>query len=248
MLYPNISKPLHEQLKEIILNKIRLEELKPGDALPGERKLAQMYNVSRVTVRRVISDLAADNILSKQHGKDTIVCDYHKGAAIQNTLGRLYGVVEELLLKNKVIDVEVLFLGFEPASSLVRENLRLGEFERTMFCFHRRVELDGQPLLVNYSYASENIGCLLQALDMKRDLVYSYLERNGYDITHANQIVSAGIADKHTAELLSLRQSAPVLEVTRTTYVKGGFPIMFEKSAYRTDKYQYFVKLERTKI
>ena len=117
-----------------------------------------------------------------------------------------------------------------------------------MFCFHRRVELDGQPLLVNYSYTSENIGCSLQDLDMRKDLVYLYLERNGYDITHANQTISANVADEHIAELLSIKQGSPVLEVTRTTYIKGNSPIMFEKSIYRADKYQYSFKLNRAKV
>jgi len=248
MLYQTSSKPLHEQLKEIILNKIRFNELKPGDALPGERKLAQMYNVSRVTVRRTINDLANENILSKKQGKDTIVCEFQQDNAIQNTLGRLYGVAEELLLKKKAINVEVLFTGFQPISPLVRKKLRLNEFEQLMFCFHRRVELDGQPLLVNYSYASESIGCLLQDLDLKKDIVYLYLEKSGYNITHADQTVSANIADEHIAELLSISQGFPVMEVTRTTYITGNFPIMFEKSIYRADKYQYFIKLNRSKI
>lgn len=248
MLYQNSSKPLHGQLKEIILNKIRFNELKPGDSLPGERKLAQMYNVSRVTVRRTISDLVTENILSKQHGKDTTVCDFQNDAAIQNTLGRLYGVAEELLSQNKTINIEVLFLGFEPASTLVKRKLRLNEFEGSMFCFHRRMELDKQPLLVNYSYTSEVIGCLLQDLDMKKDIVYLYLERNGYNITHANQTVSAGIADERIADFLSIKQGSPVLEVTRTTYIKGNSPIMFEKTIYRADKYQYYIKLNRSKV
>jgi GntR family transcriptional repressor for pyruvate dehydrogenase complex len=48
-------------------------ELKAGQALPPERQLAQMLEISRPTLRQAISALAATNIVESRHGGGTFV-------------------------------------------------------------------------------------------------------------------------------------------------------------------------------
>lgn len=48
-------------------------ELKPGQALPAERQLAQMLKISRPTLRQAISALAATNVVESRHGGGTFV-------------------------------------------------------------------------------------------------------------------------------------------------------------------------------
>ena len=58
---------LRRQLQELA------QGLKPGEALPGERQLEEMFEVSRITVRRAISDLVRDGELVREKGKGTFV-------------------------------------------------------------------------------------------------------------------------------------------------------------------------------
>ena len=68
-LYPN--KPLYMQLRDIFADLIDSGELVPGDVLPGERKLAEMYDISRVTVRKCIGYLVDEGYVAKSQGKET---------------------------------------------------------------------------------------------------------------------------------------------------------------------------------
>lgn len=244
MLYANSSKPLYEQIKEILINKIRMQELNPGDPIPGERKLAEMYNVSRVTIRKVIDDLADDGILIKQHGKETRVSELK----IENTLGKLLGVVEELEQKNLNISIKILETAFKPVTPIIKKKLNLNAFDKKMFVFSRLVYTNNEPLLLNHSYTNENIGYLLKDIDLTRDFVFSHLEHLGYNIATANQIISAELADDLCSKYLNCPVGSPVLKISRTTYVKGQLPILYETSIYRSNMYQYNVQLQRSKI
>jgi GntR family transcriptional regulator len=244
MLIANKSKPLYEQLKEIIIYKVRTNELKPGDPLPGERKLAEIYDVSRVTIRKVISDLANDGILIKHHGKETTVAK----PRIENTLGKLLGVIEELEQKKMVISIELLERAFKPIDPIIKKNLTLNAFDKNMFVFSRIIYTNNEPIVLNHSYASENIGSLLQNIDLSKDTVFSHLESLGYNIAYANQTISAALSDDTYSKILNCAIGSPVLEIVRTTYVKDGSPILYEKSIYPSNMYHYKVQLQRSRI
>ena len=68
--------PLYQQIKGLILNRLRLGEWKPGEAIPSEMELAARFRVSQGTVRKAIDELAAENLLVRQQGKGTFVATH----------------------------------------------------------------------------------------------------------------------------------------------------------------------------
>jgi GntR family transcriptional repressor for pyruvate dehydrogenase complex len=64
-----ISTKIAEQIKTLI-NK---GELKPGDALPPERELVKVFNVSRASLREALNSLAGMGFLEMSHKHRTIV-------------------------------------------------------------------------------------------------------------------------------------------------------------------------------
>ena len=59
---------VRRQLQDLVASTLR-----PGDALLGERQLEEQFGVSRITVRRAISDLVQDGALVRIKGKGTFV-------------------------------------------------------------------------------------------------------------------------------------------------------------------------------
>jgi GntR family transcriptional regulator len=47
---------------------------------------------------------------------------------------------------------------------------------------------------------------------------------------------------------LNYKVGSPALVMKRTTFLENGYPILYEKSIYRGDEYQYSIKLLRKKI
>ncbi|BCS90118.1 FadR/GntR family transcriptional regulator [Pseudodesulfovibrio sediminis] len=67
----SISEKIVAQLKEMIGQ----GQLKPGDRLPAERNLAEMFGVSRTTVREGIKALAESGVLESRQGAGTFVSE-----------------------------------------------------------------------------------------------------------------------------------------------------------------------------
>ena len=64
-----ISTKIAEQIKTLINN----GELKPGDALPPERELVKVFNVSRASLREALNTLAGMGFVEMSHKHRTIV-------------------------------------------------------------------------------------------------------------------------------------------------------------------------------
>lgn len=65
--------PRHYQVKEKIKEVIAIGALKKGDPLPSERKLCQLLQVSRITIRRALADLEKEQIIERVWGKGIFV-------------------------------------------------------------------------------------------------------------------------------------------------------------------------------
>jgi len=49
--------------------------LRPGGKLPGEAEMAEVYGVSRDTIRRATSELSEEGLLVILHGRGTFVAE-----------------------------------------------------------------------------------------------------------------------------------------------------------------------------
>ncbi|WDP87062.1 MAG: GntR family transcriptional regulator [Desulfobacter sp.] len=93
-LLEQMEKPLKpaEFAERKILEAILDRSYEPGDALPGERVLAQSLGVTRPTLRETLQRLAREGWVTIAHGKPTRVNDYlsQGGLGILTTLAK-YG-------------------------------------------------------------------------------------------------------------------------------------------------------------
>ncbi len=65
--------PLYMQVKEALLDEILSGRCRPHDRLPSERELSQQFDVSRMTVRQALLELARDGAIYARVGKGTFV-------------------------------------------------------------------------------------------------------------------------------------------------------------------------------
>ena len=70
------SIPLYMQIKELFVANISSGRWSPGDVIPSEIQLAQDLGVSQGTVRKAITELVENNVLTRRQGRGTFVA-YH---------------------------------------------------------------------------------------------------------------------------------------------------------------------------
>ena len=73
LLDAGLPTPLYHQIYLILRDRIRAGVLARNALLPGEQELGRLFNVSRITVKRALNELAADGLISRHRGRGSIV-------------------------------------------------------------------------------------------------------------------------------------------------------------------------------
>ncbi len=68
-----LATPLPQQLKQILVEKIRTGEYIPGEKIPSERDLAERFGISRSSARQALTEMIAEDYLFRIPGKGTFV-------------------------------------------------------------------------------------------------------------------------------------------------------------------------------
>ncbi len=79
MIEKKARKKLSEEVSSGILGMIRNQEIIPGDQLPTEIEISELFQVSRTAVREGIKSLVAVGLLEIRPGIGTFVVDTHLG-------------------------------------------------------------------------------------------------------------------------------------------------------------------------
>lgn len=243
-IYRNSPVPRYHQLKEILRERIRTGEWKPGDLIPSERELSETYRISRMTARQAITDLVNEGIFYREQGRGTFVTR-HK---IIQQLIRLTGFTEDISARGQQPGTLVLSATMNPADELTAERLRVKPGE-LVFSLQRLRLADAEPLAIESSHLSFK-GCerLLEE-DLEHNSLYRLIEtKYGLPLMEAEQELEAGLAGDEEARLLKVAVGSAVLFTRRTTYTDRNQPIEYAKSVYCGNKYTFYTHLRRDQL
>lgn len=81
-LTPITKRLVPDDVFEQLMGEVVGGSLGPGDALPSERRLAELLGVSRPAVREALQRLSATRLVEVRHGGSTIVRDYQRHAGL----------------------------------------------------------------------------------------------------------------------------------------------------------------------
>jgi GntR family transcriptional regulator len=243
-IYRNSPVPRYHQLKEILRERIRTGEWKPGDLIPSERELSEQYGISRMTARQAITDLVNEGIFFREQGKGTFVTR-HK---ITQQLMRLTGFTEDIRARGQHPSTQVLMAQMHHADEITAERLHI-DVGQMIFTLQRLRLADGEPLAIESSQLSFK-GCeRLVEEDLEHNSLYQLLESQyGIPLVEAEQELEAGLAGNEEARLLQISPGSAVLYIRRTTFTDRNQPIEYAKSIYCGNKYTFYTHLKRDQL
>jgi GntR family transcriptional regulator, transcriptional repressor for pyruvate dehydrogenase complex len=116
MLVPLKKKRLYEEISAQIISMIQSGELKPGDRLPPEKKLAEDMDVSRTAIREALRSLESMGYIRSKVGGGT----YIDSITLQSAMGPFSAVlsqdhklIEDLLEVRRLLETRIAFLAAE---------------------------------------------------------------------------------------------------------------------------------------
>lgn len=141
------AEPLFAQVANSLNLTISSGEFAAGERIPTEPELAQIYGVSRITIRRAIDELCQHGILVKRHGKGTFVRERKMSRKIEHIASfsescRASGMVPTATVMKRELLKSV------PANIAERK-----EFAGKQILYIQRIHYaDGAPVMIENNY------------------------------------------------------------------------------------------------
>ncbi len=125
--------PFYKQIQKSIMKRIDAGELKPGDPVDSERRLASMHDVSLMTARHALAELEKEGMVERRRGAGTFVAapkiHFNKLMSYTEHMSSRGLVARSRIVAARVVENEqevAARLGLHAASRMVKiERLRV---------------------------------------------------------------------------------------------------------------------------
>jgi GntR family transcriptional regulator len=253
----NNRTPVYHQLYLILRSRIFDGEYGNGTYLPSEHKLAQIYNVSRITATRTLNELAADGLVVRERGRGTRVRFVSQAMVVRGPAARQRGDGAELANSGAPVrnfrdilrehgDPRYDVLSFErvPVQPEVADILNL----RDDTLIYRTVRLgycDGRPYRHTTTYAPIDIAQNWTIKELSENTVAELLRRGGVKITRIDEGVTATLADADVGRVMDMSVGSPLIKVMRTVFDAKNRPVEYQSTLYPPERFRYNVSMVR---
>jgi len=213
--------PAYAQIEDRVAEAVRAGELRPGDRLPSERKLAEQLQVSR--------------------RGGTFVAE----PKIERNLSEVSGLTRQIRRQGHEASADVVSAQSIRAGRWAAEALSVPEGSRVYEIVRLRYS-DGEPLALERSLfpAKRFPGLLDCALEGS---LYEVLE-NVFEVRFSRAVerLEPVVADRNEARLLGVKAGAPLLAVDRTAYGDDLTPVEWARDLFRGDRTRVVVETSLT--
>ncbi len=231
--------PLYVQLKALIKNDIIHGVYQYGDQIPSEVEYEKKYDVSRITVRRAISDLEKEGYVVRSRGKGTHVIYNH---TIEERFSQIRSFTDEM----HAVHMEPGTRNFEIREERVPEEgaKAFGILpSEKLVCVSRVRTGNDKPIVYFKTYFAKSLDMPLDPSSYGESL-YEYLNERGIkQPVRAVENFKAINAPKDIAQKLEIKENDALLVRTRFGYNKANEMIEFTLAYYRGDAYSFSVEL-----
>jgi GntR family transcriptional regulator len=234
--------PLYQQLFQVLKSRILAGQYPSGALLPGEQDLSRLFEVSRITVKRALNELAAAGFVSRHRGRGTVVTFNAHAPVVK---GRFENLQESLQMMGLSTDVELLKVELVPAPEEAADLLAAPP-EALVQRAQRLRKIEGAPFSFLITFVPADIAAGYAAEDLAQSPLLTLLEAAGHKAVEAEQWITACAADPISAHYLQVAPGSPLLKIVRVMRDRGGRGVEVLHGYYRSDRFQHHMRLSRS--
>lgn len=234
--------PYYIQLIEAIKDKINQGEWKPGDRIPSEPELCEVYRVSRTVVRQALREIELEGLIVRRKGKGTFVAEPKISESLAQ---KLTGFYQDMVERGHKPVSQVLRQEVAPANKKVSAYLEI-EIGTPVIEIKRLRFVEDEPIVLVASYYPFRLCPQLAHVDLANRSLYEFLEKEcGLQIAYGRRAIEAVLATEHEAELLQVEKGAPLILLDSVSYLEDGTPLEYFHAVHRGDRSRFEVELVR---
>ena len=232
------AQPLYAQIKALMMQRLIAGQWRPGEMLPSEFQLADLFGVSQGTVRKALDELAGENVVVRRQGRGTFVAEHDDHRALFHFFHLVGPDGERRLPESRLISVRKGLAG-----RLEAGRLAIGRGVPVIRI--RRIRLlDDRPAIAETIAVPQKLFPDLADIREVPNTLYDFYERRyGVTIARAVERLAAVAADERDAKLLETAPGVPLLEIDRTALALDGAPVEWRVSRCLTATHHYRVEL-----
>ena len=227
---------LQKQLYQRIIEQLQDGTYKVGDKLPTELELCSIYNVSRVTVRKVLGKLVEENHLTKIRGKGTFVTapqfieDSFAGGSFTDTCLRMNAVPS-----TKIVTIESI-------PSPEKLNGQLGE---SVIHMTRLRLINNTPCIVEEDFFPISYDFLLKENLENLSILNFIYKKTGILPSNYEDFFQVSHANKTYASLLQCSTGHALLKVSQNVLASDSTLIYINEQYIISERYVYAVRSDK---
>jgi GntR family transcriptional regulator len=227
-----LNKPLYNQIQEYIAELILSGKLAPDKKIQSEREFSEDLGVSRMTVRRAITELVNEGLLERRHGSGTYVAQPKVTYEAREMVSYIQAMKERnIATASQLLEFEVMaasrrlaeLLGIQIASPL---------YHVSVLRFANRV-----PVILERGFFPQSRWPNLEEWNLEKTSIYDLLT-SVYKATpgRISQTVEALVASDTVAQQMRVAEGFPLLLLSRIMYTDGtDQPIVVSQDFLRSD-------------
>jgi DNA-binding GntR family transcriptional regulator len=230
---------IYEWLSEQITSK----KFRPGDKIPNENELANMFGVHRMTVRQAIDKLVGDHLLVRKRGKGTFLLS-EKSPVLTRSLEAITTFHADIVKAGLEPRYQTLEASILPAEENVAAQLGLPP--GTDVVYLRRLMLASEvPLVIEQCYLPAKWFSALLDRSLDTNLYNIMVTDFKIGLNYARNEIGAVFPTEEEKKQLKIGDHCPCLWVEGVVYNDMGQAVEFSRALYRGDKYRFRCSIGR---
>lgn len=230
--------PKYLEIEEDIKYRILLGEWKPGEKTLSENEFCKVYDASRITIRRALSDLENEGYLYKISGKGTFIKDLQENA--EGNTSTVKSFTNEM--RDRGMNAVTISAELELASAdyVMAGLLNVKKGEKILQLKRIRAVNEGDII----AYSINSFPFLDKFSTDPKDYYgsfYDYIANFGIFLTSAKEYLEAMLPPESVAEKLDIPYSEPVLKHVRVSHNTDYSFFEHNLCYYIGSKYRYYV-------
>ena len=235
--------PAYHQIQIDLKERIMRGDWDATGQLPSESKLAELYEVSRITLRQALAELEKDGLIKKSRGRSAEICK-HPVPFIHKLDYSLVSAHHSRSAYNVTADVLTL-QRFDVPYKEIAESLQIAADSPVVY-LKRLFSLEGKPVAIGRSWLSlERFpGLDVMGLDENNRLSATLSSRYHVRATRVEDSVEAVRPTPSECKVLDISYDCPLLSVSGISYDGDNCPVEYSTTLWLGDKVRFKITMQ----
>ncbi|MBN2286823.1 MAG: GntR family transcriptional regulator [Tissierellales bacterium] len=231
--------PQYIKIKEYIIENIKHGKYRPGEKIPSEKDLGEIFNVSRITATTAIRDLVNEGVVYRIQGKGTFVSKKkeenirsHKTYGFENdsTLNQGY---HKTLSTKKII-----------AGPILSQKIKIAEDEELYEVIRIKI-IDEKVNALEYVYLPVKYYLSLDIEDKAVKLIHDLVQKYCFlSQKRVKVYIEPILLSEEQAKIIGTDMDKPLLLWEKFTYSEEEKIIEYSKNIINSELYKFYMDLD----